>query len=192
MSPTATIASALFEGTLEHYGLAPFEITEAVPEHAEGTVITRSHTTVVDADEALTRELLEQVDLAAPARRMLFALDAGDRLVLEPARLPSAEGASVGMIWRLGRNAAEGRADASDFASFTAPGHLRVRWDIRIERATTAACLLTIRTELAATDDEARARLLDAWGLVESLSSAFVHRIVRTIKDAAECDDDWA
>lgn len=193
MTPTATIATAIFEGTgPEHYGIAPFELADEVPERAEGVVITRCHTAVVEAGQALANDLLAQLDLAAGARRMLFALDAGDRLVLQPARLPStAKGASVGMIWRIGRRPAESRADVGDFASFAAPGHVKARWDIRIEPATTAGCLLTIRTELTATDDEARARLLDAWGLVEPLSSAVVHRIARTIKDAAESDESW-
>ena len=35
------------------------------------------------------------------------------------------------------------------------------------------------------------ARILDASGIAEPLASAFVHRIARTVKDAAEDGEEW-
>jgi hypothetical protein len=193
MTPTATIANAIFEGTTsDHYDLAAFARADEAPAGSECTIITRCHTTVVDADPSFTRDLLGQLDLTTAARRMLEALDAGDRLVLAPTRLPSTAGRpSIGMIWRLGGPRPVSHAAPRDFASFDEPCHVKARWDIGVEPRTDAPCLLSVQTELTATDDDARARILDAWGIVEPLASAFVHRIARTIKDAAEHDEEW-
>ena len=193
MTPTATIANAIFEGTgTHHYVLDPFESVEETPASAPCTIITRCHTTIVEAAPSVSGDLLERLDLTTAARRMLDALDAGDRLVLAPARLPSIAGEpSIGMIWRLGGPRPASHAEPRTFASFSEPGHVKARWDIGIEPRTNAPCLLTVRTELTATDDDARARILDAWGIVEPLASAFVHRVARTIKDAAEDEEEW-
>jgi hypothetical protein len=159
--------------------------------------VTDSMTIVLDATANGTLATARLVDLLAPARRALAALDVGDRVALAPAVLDARAptGLVLGFVWRIDRSRPAERIRPGDFEAFADPGHVKVRWDVQATAAGERA-YLSISTRLTPTDDVARARVLDAWVIVSAVSSAMVQRAARTIKDRAEteADDDhgWA
>jgi hypothetical protein len=79
----------------------------------------------------------------------------------------------------------EGRpADA--FEAFGRPGHVKVRWEVQVRPAGDGGSFLSIATRFTATDDDSRARLLDAWGIVGPLSRSLARRAARTVQARAE------
>jgi hypothetical protein len=122
---------------------------------------------------------------------MFHALAAGDRLALAPTLLhESAAGQSIGIIWRFDGHPSDSRLGPDSFASFDEPSHLKARWDVRIEPRAATQTYLSIRTEFIPTDEDARLRLLDAWGIVEPLATAFSRRIARTVTAVSEDRDE--
>jgi hypothetical protein len=150
--------------------------------------IASTLTIPLDVEPRLVREALGRLDLAGSVDQMFHALDCAERLALAPTYLPSddASSASVGIIWRFGGDAREDGALPHAFASFDEPGHLKARWDVSVERCPAADTYLSIRTAFIPTDDDARRRLLEAWGIIEPLGCALARRFARAIRSAVD------
>jgi hypothetical protein len=149
--------------------------------------LSESLTIAVEASTTDTREALRRLDLTAPARRALHALDAADRVALVPALVGgSPTGLPIlGLIWRLEGSRPPERVEPHAFEAFSSPGHVKVRWEILVEPAE-AGAYLSIRTRVAATDNGSRARLLDAWGILGALSRTVAERAARSVRAYAE------
>jgi hypothetical protein len=139
-------------------------------------------TIAVDAPPVSVREALSRIDPAAPLTRALCALDAAGRLALAPARIDR----SLGMIWRIDARAPAEQVSPAGFDSFSAPGHVKVRWDVEVTTSGGDSALLSIVSRFTATDERSRERLLDAWGVVGALSRALVERAAHAVKSYAE------
>lgn len=61
-----------------------------------------------------------------------------------------------------------------------------MRWKVQVRAAGDGGSFLSSATRFTPTDDDSRARLLDAWGLVGPLSRSLARRAARTVKGRAE------
>jgi hypothetical protein len=147
-----------------------------------------SLTIPLDAEPRAVVAALDRVDLAAPVARALEALDLAGRVVLSPAVLGPAGGGglALGLIWRIGPTAPEQRVEPHAFEAFGSRGHVKVRWEVQVRAAADGGSFLSIATRFTATDDDSRARLLDAWGLVGPISRNLARRAARTVQARAE------
>jgi hypothetical protein len=67
-----------------------------------------------------------------------------------------------------------------------ADGHVKVVWDIQVDAGGEAGSVVATTTRFVATDEQARAHLLDAWGLIGTVSTALTKRALTRIKRLAE------
>ena len=123
---------------------------------------TNTTSVAVAAGVDATRRAVERLDLAAPAIRALRALGLDDRVRLRPGALR--------------------------FGVPGSSGHVDVSVAVAIDAASKDSCVLTIVTVFRATDDRARARLLDAWPIIDPLARNLAQRAARTVKEYAESD----
>jgi hypothetical protein len=144
--------------------------------------VTDTLTIAVDAPPVSVREALSRIDPGAPLTRTLCALDAAGRLALAPARI----GRGLGMIWRIDARAPAERVSPAGFDSFSAPGHVKVRWEVEVTASGADGTLLSIVSRFTATDERSRGRLLDAWGVIGALSRVLVERAAHAVKSYAE------
>lgn len=145
--------------------------------------ISESLTVTLEASAPAALEAVYRLDLADPAVRALHALGIGDRVALAPSILAASPGVLVlGFVWSVAdaRPAAEVAADAFD--TFDTPGHVKVRWEIRVEDGEGDRSYLSVSTRFAATDEFSRKRLLDGWGVIGAFSKVVSQRAVATVK----------
>lgn len=149
--------------------------------------VTDSLTVKVDASAEETRAALDRLDLAAPALRALRALGVADRAALPPTRLgaPDAD-VAFGLIWRLDGTFTAECPVPSGFGAFGSPGHLKVKWELRVKPSAAGGAYLSVSTRFEATDAPSRARLVEAWSLVGEVSGAFVRQAAAAVKADAE------
>ena len=127
-------------------------------------VITNSLTIAIDASVGETCRAIAVLDLAAPALRALGELGLRDHVTVRPG----------GLSWQQ---------DGTT-------GTIEVDVDLRVEPgAAEDGAWLSIKTSFSATEERARVRLLDAWGLVGPLASTLADGAARTVKRYAERDD---
>ncbi|HEX8104246.1 MAG TPA: hypothetical protein VF533_16640 [Solirubrobacteraceae bacterium] len=145
----------------------------------------------VDAPADAVRAALAGADPGAAVIRTLGALGLLDRAALLPAAVPAATAAArtLGMIWRLAGTPSHGHVPAGLFPVFSAPGHVKVRWDIAVRPGAGGTAFLAIRTSFEATDHRSRERLLDAWGQVAPLARELARRAAAVVEAVAEGDE---
>ena len=70
-----------------------------------------------------------------------------------------------------------------------AAGHIKVVWDVQVDAGGETGSVLATTTRFVATDDQARAHLLDAWGLIGTVSTALTKRALTRVKRHAEAHE---
>ena len=158
-------------------------VTDAFGDHPGAGEVRQSSTVALDASAGPAIEALHRLDLTARATRALCALDIADRIALVPTQLgaPSATSISLGLIWRIDGTRRVERITPDGFEGFGSPGHIKVRWSLDLTPSEPGV-FLSIATRFTATDACSRARLLDAWAVIDPLFGAFVEGAVRSIK----------
>jgi len=161
-------------------------MTRRIDDYAAAFDVTDTLAMPVDAEPDRLRRALARVDLTPPAAEALRALGQADRLALEPTLLAADNPAEhvFGLVWR-----AEGEAhpiDAAHLHELDTPGHVKLIWDIRAQPGALAGSLLSTTTRLLATDEETRARLLAAWGIVGPLVAGLARRTLAAVRAHAE------
>jgi hypothetical protein len=151
------------------------------------TGVESTLTITVDATPQATLAAVRRLDLTRPVNQALFALDLAHRFPLVPTLLDSAghRPLRIGCIWRIDDADPCRRAAPTEFASFGDPGHVKLCWEIDVTPGEQDT-LLSITTRISATDEAARARLLDAWSLVGPLSGALAERAAHAVKAYTE------
>ena len=154
--------------------------------YAQSFDVTDTLVLAIDEEPERLREALEILDLTSPAVRALEALGATDRLALAPTLLAIESGPALvfGLVWRY-----DGPAVAVDPArvrAFDIPGHVKVIWDVRIRPDGLEGAVLSSTRRFTATDDAARARLLDGWGVIGTVAKSVSRRILATVERHAE------
>jgi hypothetical protein len=142
---------------------------------------------VVDADPATVGAALARLPVAATATDAARALGLDDRLALRPRQLGAAPGPQLvyGLVWRL-----EGLpVPAVALPAFTAPGHVKVVWDLRVEPGAEGSVVTTTR-RFTATDARARERLLAGGAIVDAVAGSLAHRLLAALRRGF--DDDMA
>ena len=148
--------------------------------------VTDTLVLVIDEEPETLREALEALDLTAPVVRALEALGATDRLALAPTLLAIESGPALvfGLVWRYDGPAAA--VDPARVRAFDIPGHVKVIWNVQVRPGGLEGAVLSSTRRFAATDDAARARLLDGWGVIGTVAKSVSRRILATIEMHAE------
>jgi hypothetical protein len=155
--------------------------------------ITQTQVVLVDAHPATVAAGLQRLPLSLPAIAAIEALGITGRLAARPAQL-AARGAYervYGLLWRLVPGEPV-RLEPRDIGGFADPGHVKVIWDLDVRAGAQDGAVLASTVRFVATDDPARARLLTAWGLVGSVSTALSKRALATLQAYAEEHDELA
>jgi len=133
--------------------------------HAPQFDITGTQVVLVDAEPPIVRQALHH-------HRPTTPLGLGECLALAPTVLETRGHERVyGLTWRL------------------AAGHVKVVWDVQVDAGGETGSVLATTTRFVASDDQARAHLLDAWGLIGTVSTALSKRALTRVKRLAEAHE---
>jgi len=132
--------------------------------HAPHFDVTGTQVMLVDAEPPIVRQALDH--------HRPTPLGLGDGLALAPTLLETRGHERVyGLTWRL------------------ASGHVKVVWDIQVDAGGETGSVLATTTRFVATDEQARAHLLDAWGVIGTVSTALTKRALTRVKRLAEAHE---
>jgi hypothetical protein len=141
-------------------------MTRLLDTYAPHFDITGTQVVLVDAEPPIVRQALDH------HRPTIPPLGLGECLARAPTLLEARGHERVyGLIWRL------------------AAGHVKVVWDVQVDAGGETGSVLATTTRFVATDDQARAHLLDAWGLIGTVSTALTKRALTRVKRHAEAHE---
>jgi hypothetical protein len=143
-------------------------MTRLLDEYAPNFDVTGTQVVLVDAEPPIVRKALDHHRPTIPP----LALGAG--LALAPTLLQTRGHERVyGLIWRLPAGS----------------GRIKIVWDVQVDAGGEGGSVLATTTRFVATDDHARAQLLDTWGPISVVSTALTMRALTRVKRLAEAHE---
>jgi hypothetical protein len=154
--------------------------------HAPTYDVSTSHVVAVDAEPATVVAGLDQLQLAQPVVEALELLGASTRLALAPSPLGKATGRErvYGLAWRV--DGAAEPVPAQQLAGFSAPGYIKVIWDVRVDGHADTGTYVSTTTRFVATDETARERLRASWRVLGPVSADLARRALASVKRTGE------
>jgi hypothetical protein len=159
-----------------------------IDSHAHTYDVSTSHVVAVDAEPEAVLAGLDSLALTGPVTETIALLGAADRIALAPSPLEPEAGRDrvYGLAWKVDGAAGIARVPARHLGAFSAPGYLKVIWDVRVAGDGDGGSYVTTTTRFVATDESARERLRSSWRVLGPLSADLARRALGSLKRLAE------
>lgn len=163
-------------------------IRTMIDSHAHTYDVSTSHVVAVDAKPDAVLAGLDSLALTAPVTETIALLGCTGRIALAPSPLEPAAGCErvYGLAWKVDDHAGDEPVAARRLGAFSAPGYLKVIWDVRVAGDGDGGSYVTTTTRFVATDESARERLRSSWRVLGPLSADLARRALGSLKRLAE------
>jgi hypothetical protein len=159
-----------------------------IDSHAHTYDVSTSHVVAVDAEPEAVLAGLDSLALTGAVTETIALLGAADRIALAPSPLEPAAGRArvYGLAWKLDDATAVEPVPGPQLGAFSAPGYLKVVWDVQVAGDGDGGSYVTTTTRFVATDEAARQRLRSSWRVLGPLSADLARRALGSLKRLAE------
>jgi hypothetical protein len=143
-----------------------------IDSHAHTYDVSTSHVVAVDAEPEAVLAGLDSLALTGAVTETIA---------------PAAGRARVyGLAWKLDDATAVEPVPGPQLGAFSAPGYLKVVWDVQVAGDGDGGSYVTTTTRFVATDEAARQRLRSSWRVLGPLSADLARRALGSLKRLAE------